>query len=68
MIMVKIRDQRHFKGFRLKFFDTLEVTEEVFDFVEKFENAYLIHVSSDFLTREKFLSQYREKFKKEKES
>ena len=68
MIMIKVRDNRNYKGFRLKFFDTLEVTEEVYDFVEKFENAYLIHVSSEFLTREKFLFQYREKIKKEKEN
>lgn len=43
MITIRIEDERHYKGFRLKYFvDAEDVTPEIYDFVKKNKKKILI--------------------------
>ena len=64
MIIVRISDKRHHKGFKIKFFHTDNVTAEIVQFVKDTPKAYRIEIPGSgkageiYTDREKFLKDY----------
>lgn len=60
MVIVKISDKRHNNGYRIKFFPTISITEEVVSFVRENAKAYWVQSYSELYTnREEFLKKYQ---------
>lgn len=59
MVIVRISDKRHHKGYKIKFFHTDIITEEVIQFVKGNPKAYWIDGNNEFYhSREEFLKAY----------
>ena len=58
MITVKIHDKRCINKYRIEFFYTENVTDDVINFVRKNDKAYQILLYDKLCSREEFLSQF----------
>lgn len=60
MIVVSSRDRRYGYGRKTMFFNTIDVTPEVYAYVKKKKETYLIRgYGWSYSDREKFLSDYK---------
>lgn len=60
MIVVKINDKRCRKKYRMEFFDTEIVTEEIINFVRSNEKIFRIMLFDKIYDREEFLNQFNQ--------
>lgn len=58
MIIIKLHDKRHAKGYTIRFFDTDTVTKEIIAFVKMKPRAYFIGCNDAIYSREEFLEKY----------
>ena len=59
MVVVRIKDNRYYSGYRIKFFHTRTITEEVIQFVKNNPKAYWIEGYNEFyFSREEFFKVY----------
>ncbi|MBO5373732.1 MAG: hypothetical protein J6A75_13585 [Lachnospiraceae bacterium] len=58
MIVVKIHDKRCINKYRIEFFDTEIVTEEIINFVRSNEKVFRIMLFDKIYDREEFLNQF----------
>lgn len=59
MAIVKIHDKRYINGYRIKFFKSEEITEEIIQYVKNTPNAYWVKSYSEcYYNREDFLKKY----------
>lgn len=60
MIIVKLRDKRHYQNTRLVFFNSENITLEIYTFVKKHKNVSIITGDNLLYSdREKFLTDYK---------
>lgn len=59
MIVVRVRDKRCINKYRLEFFDTEEVTEEIIEFVANNDRIHSVMLFDKILLREEFLEIYK---------
>lgn len=59
MVLVRINDRRYNNGYKIKFFHTDTITEEVIQFVKDNPKAYWVDSNNEFYhSREEFLKAY----------
>ena len=61
MVVVRIKDNRYYSGYRIKFFHTKTITEEVIRLVKRNPRAYWVECSSSneyYRSREEFFKVY----------
>lgn len=59
MVLVRISDKRHYNGYRIKFFKTDTITEEIIQFVKDNPKAYWVEGNNkSYHSREEFLKAY----------
>lgn len=60
MIIVRISDKRHQKGFRVKFFEGDVITDEVVEYVKNTPNAFWVQSKNEsYYNREDFLKEWQ---------
>lgn len=59
MVLVRISDKRHHKGYKIKFFQADIITKEVVQFVKDNPKAYWVDCNNEYYhSREEFLNVY----------
>ena len=60
MVIVKIHDKRNHNGYRIKFFHSDDITQEIADFVANTPKAYWVESCNETYTnRDKFLETFQ---------
>lgn len=61
MVLVRIYDKRYHKGYKIIFFHSDTITEEIIQFVKEHKKAYWIECTNEvYHRREEFLKVYGE--------
>ena len=59
MVLVRIKDKRCHVGYKIKFFKTDTITDEVIQFIKNHPKAYWVDGNNEFYhSREEFLEAY----------
>lgn len=62
MVVIRIKDNRYYNGYRIKFFSHAEtITDEIIQFVKRNTRAYWVECSNSneyYRSREEFLKAY----------